>query len=253
MIDSTAFEVFGIGIKWYGLLIGSGMLLGVLLALKEAKVNGIKEDDIMDLVLWVLPAAIIGARAYYVLFEWKYYSSHLNEILSIRNGGLAIHGGVLAAFSVGYIFVKKRNLNFWKLADIVAPSLILGQAIGRWGNFINQEAHGGPVTEKFISVFPEFIQRQMYIEGSYYHPTFLYESIWNLLIFIFLIIYRRKLKRQDGELIALYFILYSIGRFFIEGLRTDSLMIGPLRTAQLISIVLILAGGFIFYIRRKKA
>jgi phosphatidylglycerol:prolipoprotein diacylglycerol transferase len=252
MIDPIAFSIFGIDIMWYGVLIATGIIVAVILSLREAKRVGEKEDNILDLLIWVLPAAIIGARTYYVLFELSYYKNNPSEIFAIRNGGLAIHGGVIAAFLVGYIFVKKKNLSFFKLADIVAPGLILAQAIGRWGNFINQEAFGGVVTENFISIFPSFIRKQMFIDGQYYHPTFLYESIWNLIIFAFLIFYRKKFKKKDGELIAIYAIGYSIGRFFIEGMRTDSLMLGPLRIAQVVSLILIVLGVILLYWKRKK-
>lgn len=249
-MNPIAFSVFGLDIRWYGLLISVAMIVGVTLAIKESERIGLNSEIITDLFLWILPAAIIGARLYYVLFEWGYYREHYSEIFAIRNGGLAIHGGVIASLIVGYVFLKKKDINFWTVADIVAPSLILGQAIGRWGNFINQEAHGGMVSKEFISYFPTFIQKQMYIEGQYYHPTFLYESVSNFLIFAFLIFYRGKKKKKDGEIIALYAILYSIVRFFIEGLRTDSLMLGKLRIAQVVSLILLLIGTVIFCVRR---
>lgn len=249
-MNSIAFSVFGIDIMWYGLIISFGIVLGAALAMLEAKRVGYHSEIIVDMLLWTLPAAIIGARIYYVIFEWSYFKVHPIEIIAIRNGGLAIHGGIIGAFIVGYIFVKSKKLSFLKLTDIVAPSLILGQAIGRWGNFFNQEAHGGVVSEQFISRFPNFIQNQMNIGGTYYHPTFLYESIWNLIVFIILFSFRKH-KKNDGELIGLYLVLYSIGRFFIEGLRTDSLMLGPLRIAQVISLLLVVVGlMLIIYLRR---
>lgn len=251
MIDPVAFSIFGYEIMWYGILIASGIIIAVFLSMREAKRLGENEDDILDMLIWVLPAAIIGARAYYVIFEWNYYKNNPADILAIRNGGLAIHGGVIAAFLVGYIYVKKKNLKFLKLADIVAPGLVLAQAIGRWGNFVNQEAYGGPVSEAYISKFPGFIKNQMFIDGQYYHPTFLYESVWNVLVFAFLMFYRRKFKKADGEIIALYAIGYSVGRVFIEGMRTDSLMLGPIRVAQLVSLVLIVLGAILLYTRRK--
>ncbi|MEG0995311.1 MAG: prolipoprotein diacylglyceryl transferase, partial [Bacilli bacterium] len=186
--------------------------------------------------LITFPIAIVGARLYYVIFEFGYYKDHLIDILNIRQGGLAIHGGVIAAVIVVYICAKRMNLKLSVCLDMTAPCIILAQAIGRWGNFFNQEAHGGPVTEAFISRFPEFIQNGMLINGTYYHPTFLYESIWNLVVFAILFYMLHKVK-EDGVVFLTYVGLYSIGRFFIEGLRTDSLMIMGLRTAQLISIV----------------
>ncbi|MDF2840563.1 MAG: Prolipoprotein diacylglyceryl transferase [Clostridia bacterium] len=240
-MNPIAFSIFGIDIMWYGILISLGIVLGAAIAMVEAKRVGYDSDIISDMLLWTLPAAILGARLYYVLFEWSYFKQHPGEILAIRNGGLAIHGGIIGAFVVGYFFVKVKKLSFFKLADIAAPSLILGQAIGRWGNFMNREAHGGVASEQFISYFPKFIQEQMNIGGVFYHPTFLYESVWNFVVFIALFSFRKH-KKNDGELIGLYLILYSIGRFFIEGLRTDSLMLGPLRIAQVVSLLLIALG-----------
>lgn len=240
-MSKIAFSVFGIDVMWYGVIISIGVVLGTVIAMFEAKRVGYDQDIITDMLLWTLPAAILGARIYYVVFEWGYFKVHPAEILAIRNGGLAIHGGIIAAFIVGYIFVKRRKLSFLKLADIVAPSLILGQAIGRWGNFFNKEAHGGIVSLDFISHFPKFIQNQMNIGGVYYHPTFLYESIWDFIVFIILFSLRKR-KKYNGELIGFYLVLYSVGRFFVEGLRTDSLMLGPLRIAQVISLLLIAAG-----------
>lgn len=252
MIDPVAFEVGQLDIRWYGIIISFSLLLGTLLALREAKKQGIDEDFMLDLYIRVIPAAIIGARLYYIIFTWEYYQDNLLMIFSTRSGGLAIHGAVLGGLLVAYLYCKKHSISFWKLLDISAPYLILGQAIGRWGNFINQEAHGGLVSEKFISIFPEFIEKQMYINGNYYHPTFLYESLWNLLIFMVLIVLRRKPYIIKGDIFALYIIGYSIGRFFIEGMRTDSLMLGPIRVAQLISILFILTGAVIIYLRHRK-
>lgn len=249
-MNPIAFSIFGIDIRWYGILIASAMLIGTLLAMKEAKRIGYKSDLIIDLVLWTIPAALIGARLYYVFFTWDYFSQHLSEILNFRQGGLAIHGGIIGAFLGGYIFIRKHKLNFFKMADIAVPSLVLGQAIGRWGNFFNQEAHGGPVSDSFIAHFPAFIRDQMYISGQYYHPTFLYESIWCLIIFIFLSFYKRH-KQTDGELLTLYLFLYSLERYIVEGLRTDSLMFGTFRVAQLVSLAFALIGLLGFWALRK--
>lgn len=251
-MNPVAFTIFGLDIRWYALLITSGIILGAVLAMREAKRVGYDPDIILDMLLWCVPAAVIGARAYYVIFEWSYFSSHPAEILAIRNGGLAIHGAIIGAFITGYFFTRKKGLSFFKLTDIAAPSLVLGQAIGRWGNFLNQEVHGGPVSEQFIAHFPKFIRDQMYIGGTYYQPTFLYESAWDFAVFLILF-FLRKHTKHDGELIGGYLVLYSIGRFFVEGLRTDSLMLGPLRIAQVMSILLIIAGlGLIIYLRRAK-
>jgi len=226
---------------WYGILIGSGVLIGTLLALREARKIGFRDEDLMDLLIFAIPLAIVGARLYYVIFQFDYYKNNLIEIFNIRGGGLAIHGGIIAAVLVGAIFCKIRKVNFWQIADITAPSIILGQAIGRWGNFINQEAYG-TVTDLPWGII---------INGQKVHPTFLYESLWNVMVFIFLLWYRRKIRKKDGEVFLLYGILYSIGRFFVEGLRTDSLMFGDFRVAQLISIIIVVTLTGVFIRKRK--
>lgn len=248
-MNPVAFTIFGLGIRWYAILITAGIGIGTVLAMLEAKRVGYDPDTIVDLLLWAIPAAVIGARAYYVIFEWDYFKNNLTEIFATRNGGLAIYGAIIGALIVGYLFVRSRKLDFLKICDITAPSLILGQAIGRWGNFINQEAHGGVVSQQFISHFPMFIQKQMFINGQYYQPTFLYESVWDIAVFILLMCFRKH-KRQNGEVLALYLIFYSIGRFYIEGLRTDSLMLGPLRISQVVSIVFAVLGLALFIYRR---
>ncbi len=203
--------------------------------------------------MWAIPIALISARLYYVIFNWEYYSNNLVEMIAIWKGGIAIHGALIGATITAVVFAKKRGVSFWTLADILAPSIILGQAIGRWGNFMNQEAHGGTVTKGFLEnlQLPDLIINQMFINGQYYHPTFLYESIWNIAGFIALIMLRRINLRQ-GELFLSYIIWYSIGRFFIEGMRTDSLMLTEtLRMAQFISIVLVICSLLILVYRRK--
>ena len=248
-MNPVAFQIGSLAIRWYGVLISTALGLGTYLAYQEAKKQHLDPDHVLNIALLAAPAAIIGARIYYVLFEWAAYKDNFWSIFAIWEGGLAIHGGLIGGVLVGYWYVQRYHLSFWKLADIIAPGIILGQAIGRWGNFFNQEAHGGPVTTEFISHFPVFIQKGMNIGGVYYHPTFLYESLWNLLVFCFLLWLRRKKNIPAGTIFLTYFILYSIGRFFIEGLRTDSLMLGPLRVAQVVSIGLIVIAGFILYKR----
>ncbi|WP_243290515.1 prolipoprotein diacylglyceryl transferase [Bacillus sp. FJAT-47783] len=251
-LDRVAFELGPIQVYWYGLIIGFGALLGLWLAVRESERRGLHKDLFVDLVLIALPLAIVGARTYYVLFQWDYYSQNLADIPKIWQGGLAIHGGLIAAILTGYVFARVKNVSFWKIVDIAAPSIILGQAIGRWGNFMNQEAHGGPVTREFLENLhlPDFIINQMYINGQYYHPTFLYESIWNLIGFVILLSLR-KVNLRQGELFLSYVIWYSIGRFFIEEMRTDSLMLTEsLRIAQVVSISLIVVAVLILIIRR---
>lgn len=240
-LDPIAFEVFGIAVRWYGILISIGMILGTILAIRESKKLGWDENLIIDFIIIMIPTAIVGARLYYVIFNWSYYSGDIMKMINIREGGLAIHGGVIGGVIAGIIYTKVKKIDFFELADIIAPSLILGQAIGRWGNFINQEAHGGPTN----------LPWGITVDGVKVHPTFLYESLWNLLVFAFLIKYRKK-KKNNGEVFFLYLILYSVGRFFVEGLRTDSLMLGQFRVAQLLSFSLILIFSYVFYKNRKK-
>ena len=249
-MNPVAFELFGYPIRWYGIIIAGGVLVAFFISYILAKKNGLDFDIITDGFLWSFPFAIIGARLYYVAFEYKNYHSFI-DVINIRNGGMAIHGGLIGGLLTAYIFTKVKKINFFEYIDVIMPGIILAQAIGRWGNFMNQEAHGGPVTEQFISKFPQFIQNRMLINGTYYHPTFLYESIWDLGVFIFLMLFRKK-QKYEGQILAYYFILYSIGRFFIEGLRTDSLMLGPLRMAQVISLGFILIGVILNYVLSKK-
>lgn len=253
-MNSVAFSLFGIDIMWYGIIICSGTLLALMLSSYTCKIKGIDYDDVLTIFLITFPIAIIGARLYYVIFEFSQYKDNIWEIFNIRNGGLAIHGALIATVITVYICTKWKNIKFSRALDMTAPCVILAQAIGRWGNFFNQEAHGGPVTEAFISKFPEFIQQGMLINGTYYHPTFLYESIWNLVVFALLFYMLHKVK-EDGVVFLTYIGLYSVGRFFIEGLRTDSLMIMGLRTAQLISIagvIIWVVGLFIIYKNKRK-
>jgi len=242
-MDPVAFRIFGIEIMWYGVLISLGVLLGVLFALKECKRVGFKEDNLLDFLLYAIPSAIVGARAYYVIFSWDYYSKNLNEIINIRSGGLAIHGGLIAGVIVGILFCRKRKINVLQLLDIVMPSVALGQAIGRWGNFVNQEAFGGPTN----------LPWGIMVNGQKVHPAFLYESIIDFSIFVFLIWFRKNKKTTEGQVLGLYLILYSVGRFIVEGMRTDSLMFLGMRIAQLISLGSILIGiGLLVYLKKKK-
>jgi len=245
LIDPIAFEIGPISVRWYGILMSTAILAGTFLALREIQRQGINEDKFMNILIAAIPAGFIGARLYYVLFRWDYYSKYPAEIPAVWQGGLAIHGAIIGAFLVGALMVRYYNMNFWQLADIVAPSLIIGQAIGRWGNFINQEAYG-------YEVDPEKVPWAMWIDGAYRHPTFLYESLWNLMVFFLLLWLRRQHFIKRGEVFLGYLMTYSVGRFIVEGFRTDSLMLGPLRAAQVLSIVLILAAGALLWYRRKK-
>lgn len=251
-MNPIAFSVFGLGIRWYGIIIACGMLLAIVISSYTSKLKNVNYDELLNMILISLPLAIIGARLYYVIFSFGDYVNNPIEILNIRQGGLAIHGGVIVGLLSSFTYCYRRKLRFMDYADVIAPPIIIAQSIGRWGNFFNQEAHGGPVSYSFIQHFPMFIQNGMHIDGTYYHPTFLYESIWDLCIFFILLAILKRSKRS-GIVIFSYIGLYSVGRFFIEGLRTDSLMIGPLRIAQVVSLIGILSWiVFIFYYFRKK-
>lgn len=253
-LNRVAISIGPIQLYWYGVLIMTGAIIGLWIAVRESERRHLPKDTFVDLVVWGLPISVLVARLYYVAFQWDYYSAHPKEILAVWEGGLAMHGVLIGAVLTIIVFAKVRNLSFWKLTDILAPSLILAQAIGRWGNFMNQEAHGGPVTRGFLESLhlPDFIINQMYINGTYYHPTFLYESVWNFIGFL-LLMSLRKVNLRRGELFLTYLIYYSVGRFFIEGMRTDSLMLGEyIRMAQVMSIVLILLALAVIWFRRKK-
>ena len=252
-IDPIAFELGPISVHWYGIIIAAGILLGYFIAQESVKHIGFDKDILIDIIFWSAIFGFIAARIYFVIFQWPYYAQHPIEIPMIWYGGIAIHGGLIGGFITGIFVCKQKNINPFQIGDVIAPSLILGQGIGRWGNFMNHEAHGGPVSKSFLENIhiPDFIINNMYIDGQYYQPTFLYESIWDILGFVILISLRKHLR--IGDTFALYLIWYSIGRFFVEGLRTDSLMLtGDIRVAQLMSVVLIVAGIVLMIVRRMK-
>ncbi|TFB24351.1 prolipoprotein diacylglyceryl transferase [Filobacillus milosensis] len=253
--DRVFIELGPFPVYWYGFLIMLGALIALLVAQKESKRLGLHKDFFIDLLVFAIPAAIIGARLYYVIFQWEHYDSFL-EIIDIREGGLAIHGALIASVLVAYIYAKRKNVSFWKVADIAAPSILIGQMLGRWGNFMNQEAYGGPVSEStyqnVLQYLPDWIMNQMCVDGVYHHPTFLYESMWSLLGIALLLFLRYKVNPRRGVIFLSYVMWYSFGRFFIEAMRTDSLYIVPgLRTAQVISILLILGSLIVLYYRHK--
>jgi phosphatidylglycerol:prolipoprotein diacylglycerol transferase len=244
--DPIAFSVFGRDVRWYGILIAAALLLGLLIAMKRAPKYGLNTDIVLDFFVYMTPAVIIGARLYYVIFSYDYYAAHPGEIIAIWNGGLAIHGGIIAGVIVALILCRVKKISFFTLADVVIPGLPIGQAIGRWGNFFNQEAYGSQTDLPWAITVNDAALGLIRV-----HPTFLYESLWDLMVFGVLFLYEKKLRKVDGELLFVYMGLYSLGRFFIEGLRTDSLMFFGLRTAQLISLGLLAAGVFgIWYLRK---
>lgn len=265
-LSRTAFTVFGQDIYWYGVFIGLGVILGVLLALHEAKRTGQNPDTYLDFIIYAMIIAIIGARLYYVIFSWDFYSQHPEKIFAIREGGLAIYGGIIGGVLTAIVYSHVKKKNFWVMADTMAPSLILGQMLGRWGNFFNKEAFGGFTDNLFAmryqlsqvrasDVTPDILQNLVTVNGVDYiqvHPTFLYESFWSLCVFIILLILQRK-KNFNGQVCATYFFGYALGRVWIEGLRTDQLCIGNVPVSQALSAVLIIASVVLYVYCKKKA
>lgn len=251
-MNRVAIDLGFMQIYWYSLTMLTGVIAGALLAYFEIKRHKIDKEDFFNMVFYAIVFGLLGARIYYVLFNLDYYLSNPSEILAVWNGGMAIHGAIIGGLLTMIYFCKKKKMPLLKVLDIGCVSLIIGQIIGRWGNFFNGEAHGGIVSLEFLESFhlPQFIIDGMYINGQYYHPTFLYESFFNLICFIILLILRRNQKIKDGVLLSIYLIWYGIVRFFIEGLRTDSLMLGNLKVAQLVSLSLVIF-GIIFLIKSR--
>lgn len=253
------FQLGPLTVRWYGLLIASAVVIGITLSQYLAKRRHLNPEAIGDLAIWLVLAAIPCARIYYVLFQWPQYAQNPADIFAIWKGGIAIHGAILGGSVAALIFARLQKISFWQLADVVAPSLILGQAIGRWGNFFNSEAFGSPTDLPWKLFIPKTMRPAGYENFEYFHPTFLYESLWNLAVFGLLItLFFRDLKGKPrlkaGTLFLAYMAAYSSGRFWIEGLRTDSLMLGPLRMAQMVSLTGIILGlvglAWIYIFRR---
>lgn len=252
-LNRIAFKLGSIPVYWYGVIIGFGVLIGYLMATREAKKRGLPKDIIADFLLYAIPISIIGARMYYVIFRWEQFADNPLKVFAIWEGGIAIHGALIGGALTAVVYCRLKQIRIWQFLDIIAPSVLIGQAIGRWGNFVNQEVYGGEVTREFLEnlLLPEFIINQMYINGAYYQPTFLYESLWNLLGVVILLLLRRVNWKQ-GEIFFTYVIWYSVGRFVIEGMRLDNLMIGnSLRTAQVVSIILVVGAAITWIYRRK--
>lgn len=252
-MSRVALDLGFIQIYWYSICIVVGLMLGLYLVYKEAAKKKINDDLLTNLVFGTVIVSVIGARLYYVIFNWSYYSRHFQEAFEVWNGGLAIHGAIIFGGLYLIYYTRKHQMDTLKVLDICAVGLIVGQAIGRWGNFFNQEAYGSATTLDFLkSIFlPDFITDRMYIGNTYYQPTFLYESIWCLIGFGILLFIRRRRYIKTGQIFGVYCVWYGIGRFFIESLRTDSLMLGSLKMAQIVSIGMILVGIF-YFVRRLK-
>ncbi len=248
-MDRVALDLGFVQIYWYSICIVIGMAVGMFFVYKEAFKKGFKDNFLTNMIFNTVIISIIGARLYYVAFQWGYYQNHLLDIFEIWNGGLAIHGAILFGGTFLVYYTRKQNVNTLKIFDICAVGLIIGQAIGRWGNFFNQEAFGSEVSLGFLkSIFlPQFLIDGMHINGAYYHPTFLYESIWCIIGFVILLVIRKRRFIKIGQIFSVYCMWYAFGRFFFEMLRTDSLMLGPIKVAQLVSIAMFSVGAYIFY------
>ena len=253
-MNPVFFEFGGFQIKWYSILLLVGVGLGILLFMSEGKKHGYKSDFLFNLCFWTVIFAFLGARFYYVLFNWNIYAKDPISIFKIWEGGLAIHGGIIGGFLTILYYCHKYHVKMTKIIDYVVPSILLGQAIGRWGNYFNQEAHGGVVSKSVLQSYhlPDFVIEGMNINGVYYHPTFFYESMWCLIGLIIVLLIRHYKYLKSGTLACFYLIWYSIGRFFIESMRTDSLMLGGFKVAQLVSCILFLVGLFGIMILSRK-
>ncbi len=236
-LNRVAFSVFGIPIYWYALIICTGLVIAFFYAVREGKRQNLSSDVFLDIILYCLPAGIVGARLYYVLSKWDYYGEHPLQILNIRGGGLAIYGGIIAAVLTALIYCYVKKQKTMQIFDICSVGLLIGQGIGRWGNFVNVEAHGYETALPWrMEVYSEYYQRIAAV-----HPTFLYESLWNLSGAVLLAFLIRR-KKADGQIFWLYLIWYGVGRFFIEGLRTDSLMFFSFRISQLVALACVALG-----------
>lgn len=253
-LNPLAGTFFDIPIHWYGVIIATGVVIAFLMAVREGKRLGIDEDTFYDFLLWALPFSLVCARAYYVTFQWSYYRLHPAEIIAIWDGGIAIYGGLIGGLIVLVIFCRRRGLSALTMLDVIVPGVILAQAMGRWGNFFNQEAFGGVTSRAALLAqhLPTFVINQMEISGHYRVPTFLYESLWDFAGFLILVILRHRHHLfKHGEVFLTYLAWYSFGRFFIEGLRTDSLMLGSIRVSQLLSAILFVIAIAAFVYRRR--
>ncbi len=252
-MDKIAIDIGPFQIYWYAVFIVIGMFLAFSVARFVGKERGVDEELFTNLVVYGIVIGVIGARLYYVVFNFSIYSDNLINILKINEGGLAIHGGIIFGFSWGLYYCKKHKLDVLKVFDIGSLGFMIAQAIGRWGNFVNQEAHGGEVSLSFLQKLkiPNFIIEGMYIDEVYYHPTFLYESVWNLIGFSASFFLRKIVFKKRGDIFCFYLVWYSVGRLFFESLRTDSLYLGEFRVAQIVSIIGIIGGVAFYFIKNK--
>jgi phosphatidylglycerol:prolipoprotein diacylglycerol transferase len=250
-IPKVALKLGPFAIHWYAIIIVAGAALAVLLAMREAPRKKIDPENVIDFILIAFPLSIIGARLYYVIFQWGYYSKHPGEIIAIWDGGNAIYGSLIVGFITLVIFCYYKLIKLRDFLDIAVPGVFLAQAIGRWGNFVNQEAYGEIV--KNLNYLPNFISKQMFIDGHFRQPTFLFESVGTFAGFILIMIFRHRLKfLKSGDIFAFYLVWYGIVRLIVEGMRTDSLMLGPARVSQWLSALLALVGIVVFFLNHRK-
>lgn len=254
-MNPVIFSIGNFELKWYSTLILIGIIISFIMIIKEAKKFNINQDVIFNILFWTVVFGLLGARLYYVIFNFHLYTNNVVDILKVWKGGLAIHGGIFAGILVITYYSKKYNIKLLRLLDIASVPLILAQAIGRWGNFFNQEAFGAPTTLKHLQSLniPKFIIDGMHINGIYYTPTFFYESLWCLIGFVILLIVRKLRFIKVGQIASIYLMWYSIGRFFIEASRTDSLMFMGFKIAQIVSVILFIIGLVIFITQIRKS
>lgn len=253
-MDRILISIGPFSISWYAFFITLGVLIASALIIKEAKKFNIQKDFVINLIFWCIIIGFLGARLYYVIFNWDYYSVNLSEIYKVWNGGLAIHGGIIFGGLFMLLYCKKYKAPIGRIFDIVVPYVLLAQALGRWGNFFNSEAYGPVVSyETLKSLYiPNFVISGMYIEGSYRLPMFYFEFLWNILGVIALIIIRKRKYVKVGIQTGSYLMIYSFGRYFIEIFRTDSLMLKDIKVAQLVSVILFIIGFIVAVVQVRK-
>ena len=241
---AIAFTIGGFEIRWYGILIALGAMLAIIISYYRSQKHDLKNDDVLDVAIIALPVGIIGARIYYVIFSWnELYRYNPMQVFNIRGGGLAIHGGLIFGVLAAYLVCRKKRISFLEVADLILPTVALAQSIGRWGNFFNEEAYGRTTNLPWALI----------VNGQKVHPTFLYESIWCFLLFLFLIYWDNHHRKFRGQIACMYGVFYSFERFFVESLRTDSLMIGPFRQAMVLSALVFVASIVLYVILHKRA
>lgn len=247
-ISPVAFSFLGRNIYWYGIIISIGVIIALLFCKKDDGKYGISWDMVLDYLLIAFIPSIVGARIYYVVFNWEYYREHIDEIFAIWNGGIAIYGAVLTALIIAFLYCKKKKICFLSFCDYCVPYLAIAQSIGRWGNFVNQEAFGYETNLPWkMGLFSENLGEYIFV-----HPTFIYEALGTFVIFVFLYLYRNK-RKWDGQIFYLYMIAYGVVRFFVEGFRTDSLYLGSFRVSQVLALFFVVVCSVLYFKKNRKS